>query len=175
MWYPPCLQGLLQKHLYVLVLHSLSFPPPVCHPCSKWQDLPEAERPSSFGLVVLSRLWVWAVWELCLAVFMAQVTAAWNPDVRLPHVPGCSTSNRAFDCALSLTFLVVPFESETWPSCRATQPSWPFRGGGTNLAATGLFFPLVLLCKTLARGSQGSASWLLGCLLVFLGCFACCP
>lgn len=112
-----------------------------------------------------------------LAVVVARFTdvslaAGWNPDQWVPNVPGCSTSSWAFDCVLSLTFLVIPFESEAWPSCRATyqsQPSWPFRGEGRNLAALGCFCPLVLLCKSLARASQGSAFCLLGFLWGTIG------
>lgn len=118
-----------------------------------------AEVVGSVRVVPQPCLWHGSL-DVCLA-------AGWNPDVCVPNVPACSTSSWAFACALSLTFLVIPSESAAWPSCRTTyqsQPSWPFRGEGGNLAAVGFFCPLVLLCKLLARASQGSAYWLLGCL-----------
>lgn len=174
---------MLQKHLHIVLLHFLSFLAFVSHPYAKWQDLlPEVERPRSFRLACAQPILCFTVgaswgvgWELCYGCVHGMVhlicpsAAGWNPDVC--QMCQVAASYWGFDCALSLTFLFIPFESEAWPSCRTTyqsQPSWPFRGEGRNLAneilaAMGFFCSLVLLHKLMPE-HQGSAYWLLGCL-----------
>lgn len=176
--HPACLQAVLQKHLYILMLHLFVFLAFASYPCTKWQDLlPEVERPGSSGLACVQQILCFTGDKLMGVVRVVLWVCSWygsldvspccrmNPDMCMPNVPVCSTSYWGFDCTLSLTFLFIPFESEAQPICRTTcwsQPSWPFRGEGADLAneilaAIGFFCSLALLYKSLAKASQGSS------------------
>lgn len=102
--HPACLQAVIQKHLYILMLHLLVFLALASYPCTKWQDLlPEVERPGSSGLACVQQILCFTGDELMGVVRVVLWVCSWygsldvspccsmNPDVyakcaRLQHL-----------------------------------------------------------------------------------------